>query len=354
VTTPHDCLAGWPTQTPLEVGLDPEGVDRLFAAVDGFCPVKGARSTVLIRDGGLVRAGDEAGATYNLFSVTKTVACTLALILVRDGRLDLDRPAADLVPVLHGLYPALTPRHLLTMTSGYDARGGRYGVPVDGPDHEPGRPVLDGGGLSDGSLTPLDPADPLFEPGTMFHYHDDGQRLLGAVVRAVAGEPLEVLFEREVAGVIGMRGWWWDQYLSNGLGADAASGFFTNALELAKFGQFWLEGGRGLLPAELVRTATSPRSAHLPHYRGPRFRGLAVGGVFGMAWRSNVSGHFAHLPADAFWASGWNHIKLFVVPSQRLVVARLGFDGAVPDDDAKWDGAFAELGVVPRREACTS
>ena len=192
-------------------------------------------------------------------------------------------------------------------------------------------------------MTPLNAAAPLFPPGTRFHYHDDAMRLLGHILRQIAGEPLDALFRREVAEPIGMSNWHWDEYLSNGLGNDAASGFFTNALELAKLGRLWLDGGRNVFARDWAALATSRQAADLPHYDGPWDRGLHVGNVFGFAWRSNAAGTFAHLPPDAFWASGWNHIKLYVAPSLGLIVARLGFDGAIPDDEARWDAAFAAL-----------
>ncbi len=342
--TSPDCLACWPIASPEVVGLDPTAVAAFVAEVDAFCPIKGARSLALVKEGRLVWAGDEAGATYNCFSVSKAVTCTVAGVLHRQGKLDLDCPAAEALPFLQDLYPAVTARHLLTMTSGYNAHGGRYGVAIDGLDREPNRPTLAGGGLSDGSMTPLDPVKPLFAPGTHFHYHDDAMRLLGALLAALAGEPIDRLFARIVAEPIGLDGWFWDAYLANGLGPDAASGFFTNALGLAKLGQLWLDGGRGLFASEWHRLATTPQVDHLPQYDGPLFRGLAVGGVFGFCWRSNAGRRtFAHLPGDAFWISGWNHIKLFAAPSIGLVIARLGFDGAVPNDDARWDEAFACL-----------
>ena len=47
------------------------------------------------------------------------------------------------------------------------------------------------------------------------------------------------------------------------------------------------------------------------------------------------------LPGDAYWAQGHDGQRLYVVPSQRLVVARLGFSPSV--EDVRTDQLVASL-----------
>src|SRR5215207_575104 len=64
-----------------------------------------------------------ADTLYDLASLTKVVATTtLAMILVDEGRLDLDRPVSELLPGFRGPgKEAVTVRHLLSHSSGLAA-----------------------------------------------------------------------------------------------------------------------------------------------------------------------------------------------------------------------------------------
>jgi CubicO group peptidase (beta-lactamase class C family) len=63
-----------------------------------------------------------AGTLYDLASLTKVVATTtMAMILVDEGRLDLDQPVTDFLPRFAGPgKEGVTVRHLLTHSSGVD------------------------------------------------------------------------------------------------------------------------------------------------------------------------------------------------------------------------------------------
>src|SRR5215207_3210960 len=61
-----------------------------------------------------------AGTLYDLASLTKVVATTtMAMILVDEGRLDLDQPVRDFLPGFQS--DAVTLRHLLSHSSGLPA-----------------------------------------------------------------------------------------------------------------------------------------------------------------------------------------------------------------------------------------
>ncbi|HET8926520.1 MAG TPA: serine hydrolase domain-containing protein, partial [Microbacterium sp.] len=65
-----------------------------------------------------------ADTLFMIGSTTKTVTATAVLSLVAEGRLDLDAPVVEVVPELRlsdpGAQRALTPRHLLTHTGGFE------------------------------------------------------------------------------------------------------------------------------------------------------------------------------------------------------------------------------------------
>ena len=134
-------------------------------------------------------------------------------MLIEDGKCRLDSRACEFVPALAGSYPEVTLRHFATMTSGYRALGDE---PRGGYTHGP-------------STTPLRPDPrPLFTPpGSRFAYWDSAMNQFANVLTRVAGEPLEELFRRRVAGPIGMdpdRWSWGDLGEIDGLAVNGGAG----------------------------------------------------------------------------------------------------------------------------------
>ncbi len=98
-------------------------------------------------------------------SVTKVATATVVMALVADDDLELDQPVADVLGVA-GLSGALTPRRLLSHTSG---------LPSD-----PADPTA-------GCLREVREAVPVCPPGSAFSYSNLGYALVGAVIEAVTG-----------------------------------------------------------------------------------------------------------------------------------------------------------------------
>lgn len=143
---------------------------------------------------GTLRVGEDATPTassvFRIASMTKSFTAATVLSLRDEGRLRLDDEAATYVPELRGLRlptadsPAITIRHLLTMTAG---------LPTDDPwgdrqqslDLDEFRKMLEHG-LSFA-----------FAPGTQFEYSNTGYGILGRLITKVAGrEYREVVRER--------------------------------------------------------------------------------------------------------------------------------------------------------------
>lgn len=112
---------------------------------------------------------------YRIASISKPITAVLAMQLVEAGKLDLDKPIKEYLPLLHGPIGTITTRQLLCHTSGIrHYRGDEF--------------------LSDirhqSVLTPLSVfADDtlLFAPGERFSYTTFGYTLLSAVMEAAAG-----------------------------------------------------------------------------------------------------------------------------------------------------------------------
>ena len=89
----------------------------------------GVDEVVLARRGVVFHRGEAANRPHNVWSATKSFTSTALGLLVEDGLVTLDTPAAQFEPALQELYPDVTFRDFTTMTSGYNAKGGsRWGA----------------------------------------------------------------------------------------------------------------------------------------------------------------------------------------------------------------------------------
>jgi CubicO group peptidase (beta-lactamase class C family) len=340
--------ADWERAEPAAQGVDPEKLAAAVKWLDRRAGRGGASELVIARNGVLIWEGRHAGSVHETWSVTKVFTTTVLGLLVQDGRCDLDTLAAEHAPGLaeaHSDYARMRLRHLATMTSGYDAKGGSYG---DG----------------DGSRSPREPAPPLFEPGEKFGYWDDAMNKLGFVQTRIAGEPMAELFARRVAGPIGMRGWRWgvigeiDGIAVNSGSGNLGQGVRISARELARLGHLFLNGGRWngaqLLDPGFVAQATSPQvPARLEH--SGRRREIDGRGVYGYAWWSNGTKpdgerKWPSAPQGTSCAQGDNNNRLCVIPEWGMVVVRLGTGRAPRDAIRVWDGFFARLGEALQAE----
>ena len=103
----------------------------------------------------------------------------------------------------------------------------------------------------------------------------------------------------------------------------------ASARDWARLGQLYVDGGRAggrrLLPEGWLDYVTTVTEPSLPERRGDAFwePGRTAYGAGFWLFRS-LDGEPAALPPDAFDANGFQGQYLYIVPSQRLVVVRLG------------------------------
>jgi serine-type D-Ala-D-Ala carboxypeptidase len=131
-----------------------------------------------------------AETLYDLASLTKVIATTtMAMILVDEGRLDLDRPVQEFLPGFQGPgKETVTVRHLLTHSSGLDAVAPLY-------KEVQGRAAF---------IERIEAMDLGYPPGSRSTYSDLGIILLGEILERAAGQPLEAFVRERVLGPLGM------------------------------------------------------------------------------------------------------------------------------------------------------
>jgi CubicO group peptidase (beta-lactamase class C family) len=145
-------------------------------------------------------AAATADTSYLWFSLTKVVTATAVRILADEGRVDLDVPAADLVPALRdsgrGDDPGPTVRQLVTHTAGFANPLPIRWVTADAAHGVSADDLLERLLAKHGS--------PTSSIGGRARYSNLGYLVLGAVIEAAAGEPFTGYVERAVLEPLGM------------------------------------------------------------------------------------------------------------------------------------------------------
>jgi CubicO group peptidase (beta-lactamase class C family) len=290
-------------------------LDAAFAETDRKLP-KRTRAVVILHKGKIVAERYAPGFSKDMplpgWSMTKMVMNALVGTMVRGGKLSLDRP----VPVPEWQAPEdprrrITLNHLLQMSSGLvfaedygnplqDVTTMLFAVP-DAAAYAASKPILG-------------------EPGATWSYSSGTTNIISRGIRLVLGDtdyrsfPRRALFDR-----IGMKS---AVIETDASGTFVGSSFmYATAQDWARLGQLYLQdgvwNGERILPEGWVNYSTTPA----PH---------APDGTFGAHVWLKIPDDFlsndgaVSVPADAFYASGYEGQLLTVIPSKELVVVRLG------------------------------
>jgi len=202
----------------LDVARQALAADVASGKIAGAYLLVGRKGKVVFREGfGLQGPGQTAAPSdetiFRIFSMTKPVVSVAAMTLVEDGKLDIDAPVSKYLPEYRDLkvwqadgstVPATKPmlvRHLMSHTSGLI-----YGF------IQPQSPIAKAwaaGGENRNDLTAREYARVIAtlplrtEPGAAWYYSRSTD-VLGAVVEAAGGKPLDVLVREKVTGPLGM------------------------------------------------------------------------------------------------------------------------------------------------------
>ncbi|WP_017624010.1 serine hydrolase domain-containing protein [Nocardiopsis chromatogenes] len=298
-------------------------------------------------------------------SVAKPVAATAVMVLVQEGRLDLEDRVAGHLPGFRfggpGHASRVTVRHLLNQTSGIP-ESAVGAVDCTDPDCPP--PA--------GRLGALDGVRPLGPPGTAYAYSSANYLVLAAVVEAVTGRPYAEHVREAVFGPAGMDGaiadrdgaaerglapghlplWGVPAPVADGVDdGGAAYGYTGGGLDdLAAFAAFQLREGRTADGEEVL----TPESVRLMREEG-RLRPDGEGTGYGLGWR--VGGLDAPLE-DAVWhtgaAPGYAGMLFLMPDGERALVVEQNMHGLLQDRAAMQVGFGAArilAGAEPPEEA---
>lgn len=128
-------------------------------------------------------------------SISKVFTATLAMILIEEGLLDLDRPVVTWVPDLpladESARTTITLRHLLSHTAGFE--GDRF------IDYGRGDDSLANAVAAFGTLRQWT------APGELWSYSNAGYYLTSRIIEIAAGRPFETIFRERLVEPLGLR-----------------------------------------------------------------------------------------------------------------------------------------------------
>jgi CubicO group peptidase (beta-lactamase class C family) len=199
------------------------------------------------------------------------------------------------------------------------------------PDQEAAIRVIDVLTMSSGLTEQFAYASP---PGTAFLYNTPVYAITKRILAAAAKQPLETLTHDWLTAPVGMANTAWRKRPAAFADVGNPTGLVTCPRDVAKFGQMVLDGGRTADGRRLVSEANFKamfaRSATNPAYG--RLWWLNGSDVTIRPLARRVDGPLIPAaPADLVAALGALDRKLYLVPSRKLIVVRMG--AAAPDKD---------------------
>ena len=297
-------------------GVDPaypklhQVLDHAFDGVSFVAPSGGVTTAVIVLHRGRVvaeryRPGFGPASGYRTWSTSKSITAALAGIAAGEGLIDLDAPL-HLAEWSEKADPrrAITPRHLLWMSSGLHSGGSNSAaVYFGGQDVE--------SAATSGALE--------VPPGTRWKYANNDTLLLALALRRSLQDDARYLrypYERLLHRIGMVHTVMETDHRGNFI---ASSQTYTTARDLARFGLLLQQDGRWagqrVLPAGWVRFLTTPAPTKPP-----------VDGEWGYGAQFWLLDRMPGVPRGTFTTAGRKGQYVTVVPGHELVIVRTGVD----------------------------
>jgi len=313
----QDTLA-WPKGDVLPENL-PEGVDYqglnriLEEAVDepGAEPSKKTLGVAVVYDNVLIGekylAGYDEFTKFHGWSMTKTVTGMLAGVLVDEGRMDIKVPA-DIPEWANDERKNITTENILHVSSGLDWLENYFTI------SEATLMLM----RSEDMFSYAASCEAIHEPGSYWNYSSGDINLLSGLIRKAIGDDEEYhgyaysrLFHR-----IGM--------LNTVVETDASGLFVASSYsygttrDWARFGLLFLN--RGIFEGD---TVLRPEWVEYMRQPAPESDGY-YGATFWLK-EPRPENDLKDVPEDVFFADGFLGQRVYIIPSKKLVVVRLGY-----------------------------
>lgn len=296
----------WETTDYADIGYCDENIAELLQYLDEG----DSKAFILLKDGKIVIEeyfnNHSADMNWYWASAGKSLTALLIGIAQEEGILDIQNLTADYLgndwADCSSAVQEVKIIHQLTMTSGLD-------YTVDNED------CTDPGCLQC-----------LNDPGKEWYYHNAPYTLLGNVIANASDENINQYTSTRLTGRVGMNGFWL-QVGDNRL-------YFSTARSMARFGLLMLAGAEWDGEAIL---------SDMTYYESMIVPSQEINPAYGYLWWLNGQDHFRlpgstldfngmilpSAPADTYAAIGANGQYAIVIPSDNVVMIRMGND---PDE----------------------
>ncbi len=306
----------WQTTSPSTLGWNETNLNNLYSYLES----KDTKAFIILKSGKIVSekyfGTFTADSLWYWASAGKTMTAFLVGIAQQEGFINIDNRSSQYLGTGWTSEPLdkenlVTVKNQLTMTSGLDD------------------------GVADADCTSPDCLVYKADAGTRWAYHNAAYTLLDKVVETATSLPYNTYFQKKIRDKIGMNGLW--------LQTQEDNVYYSNARSMARFGLLMLNKGKWNTTSIL-----SDVTYFTDQINTSQQYNLSYGYL---TWLNGKTSYMVptsqlvlpgfvipNAPADLYAALGKNDQKIYVVPSQQLVVIRMGnsaggFQLAVSDFD---------------------
>jgi CubicO group peptidase (beta-lactamase class C family) len=292
----------WQTSNPATLGWNTTELTNLYTYLDS----KNTKAFIILKDGKIVAekyfGTFTADSNWYWASAGKTMTAMLVGIAQQEGLLNINNKTSQYLGTGWTSMPQakedlITLRHQLTMTTGMENN-----VPDD-------------------DCTLPSCLQYKADAGSRWFYHNAPYTLLDKVVENATGKSYNTYFQEKIRDKIGMNGLW----IKNGYN----NVYYSTPRSMARFGLLLLNKGKW---------ATAPILNDSSYFNAQINTSQNLNLSYGyLTWLNGKASYMLpstslvfngmlvpNAPADMFAALGKNDQKIYVVPSQKLVVIRMG------------------------------
>lgn len=301
----------WQTSTPASLNWDETALNDLYP----YLQSKNTKAFLILKNGKIVAeryfGTFTADSNWYWASAGKTMTAFLVGIAQQEGRININNKSSTYLGNNWTSLPLakenlITVRHQLTMTTG-----------------------LDDGVTPDNDCTDPPCLQYKADAGTRWAYHNAPYTILDKVVENASGMTYNSYFQQKIRDRIGMNGVWFK-------GTGFNNVYYSTPRSMARFGLLLLNKGKWDQTSILADTnyfntqintsqSLNPSYGYLTWLNGKSaymLPGFQV--VFNTMLTPNA-------PVDMYAALGKNDQKIYVVPSQKVVVIRMGDSAGAPN-----------------------
>ena len=272
------------------------------------------RAVLVLYDGHIVAEQYAPGFDKNTvmlgWSMSKSFTGAMVGILVNQHKLSVDQPA-PVASWTNSEKSNLTIKNLLQQTTGLDFTE-NYTRPSSVTK------ML----FRQGDMAAYTASLPLkYRPGTVFNYSSGNSNILSKLIRQVVGEKNYVAFPySELFYKINAYSFLLEPDASGTYIGSSYS--YATARDFARFGLLYYNNGiwngEQILPASWVRESVQPSIADKRKHYGYQFW------LNGYDENDSTKRWYPDVPADMFFCDGYGGQDVYIIPSEKLIVVRLG------------------------------